>query len=74
MWQRFKQTWLWRHRTKAVGGLGIMGGSVQSFLAQHDKILPMKWQGISLMFFGGLVTAVGVYNQCKDYFGWTDDP
>jgi hypothetical protein len=64
------------HRTKLAGGLGIVAGGAEHWLSAHDKLpaLLMSYRGGLLMFFGGLVGAIGIYNSLANYFGWTDDP
>ena len=68
--------YIFHHRTKAVGALGLAAGSAENWLNAHDK-LPL-WiehqRGVILMVFGTLVTMVGFYNSLANYFGWRDDP
>ena len=65
--------WIWRHRTKTVGGIGIAAGAVQYQLASHPEIhLPQ--QGVLLMIFGVVVALVGTYNSLAQFFGWVDPP
>lgn len=63
--------WIWRHRTKTIGGLGVVAGAVQYQLANHPEI-KLPHEGVLLMCFGGVVSIVGTYNSLADFFGWRD--
>ena len=65
--------WLWRHRTKTIGGLGIAAGAIQVQLANHPEI-HLPHDGFLLMCFGGVVAIVGTYNSVAQFFGWQDPP
>jgi len=68
-----KARWLWSHRTKTLGGLGIAAGGLQAQLANHPEV-HLPGQGVMLMFFGALVMLVGTYNSLASFFGWSDRP
>lgn len=74
-WERCRKSgiWIWRHRTKTVGGLGICAGAIQTQLASHPE-LHLPREGTVLMFFGAIVAMVGTYNSLASFFGWTDPP
>lgn len=75
MWEtcKAKSRWLWRHRTKALGGIGLAAGSLESSLQNHpDMHLPGR--GVLLMTFGAAVIVVGTYNTLAQFFGWADPP
>lgn len=65
--------WVWRHRTKSVGGLGMAAGALQYQLANHPEI-KLPHEGVLLMVFGTMVAIVGTYNSMASFFGWTDPP
>ena len=65
--------WVWNHRTKTVGGLGVVAGAIQYQLASHPEI-KLPHEGVMLMIFGGIVGIVGTYNSLAQFFGWTDPP
>jgi hypothetical protein len=75
MWRRFKQLWVWKHRTKSVGALGVIAGACENFLNSHDHLPTwmLHERGVALMIFGGAVTLVGLYNSMAAVMGWEDD-
>jgi hypothetical protein len=68
-----KARWLWRHRTKSIGGLGMAAGGIQFQLANHPEV-HLPHEGSLLMGFGAIVVLVGTYNSAASFFGWTDPP
>jgi hypothetical protein len=73
MWAAFKRSWLWQHRTKTLGGLGVGAAALQNFLSSHHIWrVPDSYEGAAVGVLGGLVGAVGIYNSLSDYFGWAD--
>jgi hypothetical protein len=68
-----KLSWVWRHRTKTLGGLGIAAGGIQAQLASHPEV-HLPHEGTLLMGFGALVMMVGTYNSIAAFFGWNDAP
>jgi hypothetical protein len=66
-----KALWLWRHRTKTIGGLGMAAGGIQYQLANHPEI-HLPHEGTLLMGFGAVVAIVGTYNSIANFFGWQD--
>ena len=78
MWDKCKAKvgWAFRHRTKIAGAIGIVCGSIENWLDNHDR-LPlwlMRERGVLLMGFGAVVTGIGIYNSLANWFGWKDDP
>jgi hypothetical protein len=65
--------WIWRHRTKTIGGLGLAAGGVQYQLASHPEV-HVPHEGTVLMLFGAIVVMVGTYNSVALFFGWHDAP
>lgn len=58
---------VWSHRTKTLGALGMAAGGVEKFIAQHpDFHLPAR--GTLLIIFGGLVAIVGLINELEAFF------
>jgi hypothetical protein len=75
MWDacKAKGRWIWRHRTKTLGGVGIAAGSLEASLQNHPD-LHLPGRGVLLMIFGTAVMIVGTYNSLASFFGWTDPP
>jgi hypothetical protein len=63
--------WMWRHRTKLLGGVGVAAGGLESSLQSHPD-LHLPGRGVLLMVFGGAVIVVGAYNSLAQFFGWQD--
>lgn len=58
---------VWRHRTKSVGTIGMVAGGVEKFLSTHPDIhLPAR--GTMLIVFGGVVACVGLFNELEAFF------
>lgn len=58
---------VWSHRTKTLGALGMAAGGAEKFVANHpDFHLPAR--GTLLIIFGGAVAVVGLYNQLEEFF------
>ena len=68
-----KARWIWRHRTKATGSLGIAVGALERFADSHP-LWHFPGRGYLLMGFGAVVAAIGGYNTLAEVFGWQDDP
>ena len=62
----------WAHKTKNIGGIGLVAGYAEHWLEQHDR-LPL-WllheRGVLLMAFGAIVGVIGFYNTLAQWFGW----
>lgn len=59
-------TWMWRHRTKCIGILGVIAGCTQNYLeANNIAFLPPKWHGILVAAFGAVTFCVGLYNSIR---------
>lgn len=65
--------WLWSHRTKTLGAVGVAAGALENQLQVHANI-QLPGRGVLLIIFGSAVTIVGTYNSLAAYFGWTDPP
>lgn len=58
--------WLWDHRTKAIGVLGVVAGCTQSYLESNNiAFLPQKWHGVLVAGFGAITFCVGMYNSIR---------
>lgn len=68
---KLRLIWLWKHRTKTIGGFGVVAGAVQYQLANLPQV-KLPHEGVMLMFFGVIVSIVGTYNSLADFFGWRD--
>jgi hypothetical protein len=68
-----KGRWVWNHRTKTVGGIGLACGTLENQLNAHANI-HLPGRGVLLMGFGAVVVIVGTYNSLAQFFGWTDQP
>lgn len=65
MWERIKGRgrWLWCHRTKIAGALGMGAGFAQNNLAQLGHVLPPQWHGILIAALGMIVFCIGLFNS-----------
>jgi hypothetical protein len=68
-----KGRWVWRHRTKTLGGIGLAAGTLENQLNSHAD-LHLPGRGVMLAIFGVMVMLVGTYNSLSQFFGWTDPP
>jgi|GEM_PF-4345606 len=74
-WERFKRTYLWRHRTKNIGIAGFLAGAAKNYLATHHLwYVSAGQEGWLLSFFGAIVVWVGIYNTIHERFGEPDEP
>lgn len=59
--------WIWAHRTKCIGILGVVAGCTQSYLESNDiAFLPQKWHGVLVGGFGAITFCVGLYNSVRN--------
>jgi hypothetical protein len=66
MWQAWFR-WIWCHRTKCVGILGVIAGCTQNYLANNNiAFIPAAWHGVLLAIFGAVTFLVGLYNSVRD--------
>jgi hypothetical protein len=64
-WLKAKVTYLWSHRTKALGAAALGAGAIQNYQAQVGIFIPAKYAGSLTMVFGALAIFVGLYNTFK---------
>lgn len=55
--------WLWEHRTKLSGFLGVISGAVQMGLPQASVFLTVKQMAGSTMILGVITAAIGFFNS-----------
>lgn len=57
---------LWTHRTTAIGTLGMIVATAESWLEDHPAF-KLPHRGTILLAFGATVTAIGLYNKLREY-------
>jgi hypothetical protein len=64
LWQKFSQscTWLWQHRTKAIGAIGMGFGYAYEHQDMLGNFVPVKRMALTMGIIGGMTFAVGLYN------------
>jgi hypothetical protein len=62
LWLKVKASWVWRHKTKVLGGAAVGVAYGQNNLAQLGHVIPPAWQGGILAGFGVLAFIIGLCN------------
>lgn len=58
--------WVWCHRTKTIGMLGMGAGYVENHLAQLGHVVPDSWRGVIVSSLGMIIFCVGLYNSLRE--------
>jgi hypothetical protein len=65
-WIKAQAHWIFCHRTKAIGILGIIAGMTQNYLETNNiAILPAHLRGILVATFGMITFLIGLYNSIR---------